>query len=361
MKAGIFQHSKERVGLAMLALALLVGTGCKTQAPAPTDPQIATDIQSKIHGESALAGQNIQVAVVNGVATLSGTVTDPASRALAGNDSGTVSGVKTVVNNLTVQAEPPVTAGVAPAGPQNAEQRPSPARRAARRAAAPAAPPTTANQPLQHAQAAAPIPVLPPAPAKPVVREVILPAGTMIPVRISEKLSSKDAQPNDVFHASLASDLGAQGAIVLRQGTQVLGRVIDAREAAHFKGNSLLSLELTEIAASGRTISLVTEPYVKAGAGRGKNTAEKAGGGAVVGAIIGALGGGGKGAAIGSVAGAGAGAGVNAVTRGEQVEIPSETLIRFQLQTPVTLTVTIPPRQGMASDQFSDPELQHRQ
>ncbi len=30
-------------------------------------------------------------------------MSDDASRALAGNDSGTISGVKTVVNNLTVQ------------------------------------------------------------------------------------------------------------------------------------------------------------------------------------------------------------------------------------------------------------------
>lgn len=362
MNAGILKKSKWwSPAMAVLALALTVGIGCKTQGPAPTDQQIATNIQSKIHGESALAGQNIQVSVVNGVATLSGTVADPASRALAGNDSGMVTGVKTVVNNLMVQAEQPVTTSAASAEPQKPEQRPSAARREARRAPAPVAPPMTVSQPPQQAQVAAPMPAPPPAPATPVVKEVTLPAGTIIPVRISEKLSSKDAQPNDIFHASLASDLGTQGVIALRQGTPVLGRVIDAREAAHFKGNSLLSLELIQIAPSGKEISLVTAPYVKAGAGRGKNTAEKAGGGAVVGAIIGALSGGGKGAAIGSVAGAGAGAGVNAVTRGEQVEIPSETLIRFQLQSPVTLAVTVPPRQGLDSNQISDPALQRRQ
>ena len=42
------------------------------------------------------------MAVNNGVVTLSGTAADPASRALAGNDAGSVPGVKTVVNNLTV-------------------------------------------------------------------------------------------------------------------------------------------------------------------------------------------------------------------------------------------------------------------
>jgi hypothetical protein len=100
---------------------------------------------------------------------------------------------------------------------------------------------------------------------------------------------------------------------------------------------------LTQISAAGRRITLVTEPFSRQGEGRGKNTALKAGGGAALGSIIGALAGGGKGAAIGALAGAGAGTGVNAATRGQQVVIPSETLINFQLQSPITLTVTIPP------------------
>ncbi len=360
MKAGILKRSKRwQIAVIALAFTLMVAAGCRTQAPAPTDQQIATNVQTKISGESALTGQNIQVSVVNGVATLSGTVADPASRALAGNDTGSVAGVKTVVNNLTVQ---PVATSVAPVEPQKPEPRASAVRREARRAPAPVAMPAAETPPMQQAQAApAPMPAAPAAPAKPVVKEVTLPVGTIIPVRISEKLSSKDAQPNDVFHGSLASDLGTRGVIVLRQGTPVLGRVVDAREAAHFKGNSLLSLELTQVTASGRKIALVTEPYVQVGKGRGKNTAEKAGGGAVVGAIIGALSGGGKGAAIGTVAGGAAGAGVNAVTRGEQVEIASETLIRFHLQSPVTMRVTAPGGEASDSNQAPDPQLENRQ
>ena len=83
-----------------------------------------------------------------------------------------------------------------------------------------------------------------------------------------------------------------------------MGRVVDAKDAAHFKGNALLSIELTQVNARGQKIALVTDSYSKTGTGRGKNTAEKAGGGALFGAIIGALAGGGKGAAIGTLAGA---------------------------------------------------------
>ena len=104
-----------RAGAVVLALVLGLAVGCKNQPASRTDQQISTDVQAKINGEGALNGQNIQVSVANGVATLSGTVTDEASRALAGNDSGTVDGVKTVVNNLTVQPAQQTTA--APAAP----------------------------------------------------------------------------------------------------------------------------------------------------------------------------------------------------------------------------------------------------
>jgi len=61
---------------------------------------------------------------------------------------------------------------------------------------------------------------------------------------------------------------------------------------------------------------------------------------AALGAIIGGLAGGGKGAAIGAASGGGLGAGVNAVTRGEQVKIPAETLITFKLQSPINVTTS---------------------
>ncbi len=79
-------------------------TGSAAAAPpAPrSDQQIGSDIQAKIGGESALNGQNIQVSVANGVATLDGKVDNDASRALAAADSASIDGVRTVVNNLVV-------------------------------------------------------------------------------------------------------------------------------------------------------------------------------------------------------------------------------------------------------------------
>jgi hypothetical protein len=157
---------------------------------------------------------------------------------------------------------------------------------------------------------------------------------------MTDALDSASTQPGQTFRGTVAGDLIADGMIAIPQGATIVGRVVDAKDAAHFKGSALLSIELTQINAHGRQIAIVTDTFTKEGAGRGKNTATKAGGGAALGAIIGALAGGGKGAAIGAVTGGGVGAGVNAVTRGQQVQIPSETLVNFKLQSPVTVTTS---------------------
>jgi len=375
MKAGnLGSDLKGWMGTLLLVLIVWLAAGCKNQPSAPTDQQITSDIQAKIKGESALASQNIQVSVINGIATLNGTVSDDASRALAANDSGGVSGVKTVVNNLTVQpaGQAPAqavetvaqTAFVPPPPPTDKTSRAD--RKHQKATEPPQEPPSsplqeptnTSRVPQGPSQVSNTPPQQPPQPPQPVAKEVTIPAYTTIPVRITETLDTKTAQSNDAFHGALAADLGVQGVIALRHGAPVVGRIVDARDAAHFKGSALLSLELTEVQRGGQKIPLVTQAYTKEGAGRGKDTAVKAGGGAALGAIIGAIAGGGKGAAIGSVAGGAAGTGVNAVTRGEQVVIPSETLINFQLQSPITLRVTIPPPGSEPEDSSNEPQLQ---
>jgi hypothetical protein len=361
-----------RAGVVAVALVLGMAAGCRNSQPVRTDQQIATDVQAKIQTESALHGQNIQVTVANGVATLSGSVTDEASRALAGNDSGSISGVKTVVNNLTVQPAQQSVASAAPPAPEPFQAAPPPravlekhsqdkhSRNEHQREDQPA-PVSSSEQEVAQASPASPAePPPPPRAPRPSVRQVALPEGTIVPVRVTETLDSKTAQPNQSFHGSLASDIGVQGVIAIPRGSAVTGRIVNVQEAAHFKGNALLSLELTQLTAQGRNLTLVTDTYSKQGAGRGKNTAAKAGGGAALGAIIGAIAGGGKGAAIGGLAGGGAGVGVNAATRGEQAVIPTETIVNFTLRSPITVTVTIPPQGGGDNGDAPDPQLQPR-
>jgi hypothetical protein len=336
---------RRSIQLAVLTGFLVLGAGCKSkpflhedqptpaaQQPAPaavpvamrSDQQIASDIQAKITAESALNGQNIQVSMVNGVATLTGNVANDASRALAAADSASVDGVRTVVNNLAV------------APPRVAKAIPERRRKEVKAQAEPLPPPPAPMPPQEAVQTVAP----PPPPPPPVVKTVTVPAGTVIPIRMTDSLDSATTQSNSVFHGSLASELVVDGMVVARQGASVVGRVITAKDATHFSGASELSIELTRIDTVDQPMPLVTDAYTKQGNGRGKNTATKTGGGAALGAIIGALAGGGKGAAIGAVTGGGVGAGVNGVTRGQQVQIPSETLVSFHLQSPISVTTS---------------------
>ena len=83
---------------------------------------------------------------------------------------------------------------------------------------------------------------------------------------------------------------------------------------------------------NGQTIPVVTGEYELTGKSRGASTAKRTIGGAAIGSIIGALAGGGKGAAIGAGVGGGTGAGSEIITKGDQVKIPSETLLDFTLR-----------------------------
>ena len=169
--------------------------------------------------------------------------------------------------------------------------------------------------------------------------KVTVPAGTRLLVRMIDGVDSSKNHVGDRFHANMETDLVVGDTVVARKGTDLYGRLAEAKQAGHIAGSSDLKLELTDIVVNGQSYPLMTGDYEAKGKGRGGNTAEKVGGGAALGAIIGAIAGGGKGAAIGAGVGAGAGGAVQVMTRGEQVRVPSETLLEFRLEQPVTVTL----------------------
>jgi len=351
------------IGIA-LSLAMVL-SGCKSK-PATDDVSLTSQVQSRILSDQNLVGQPIQASVANGVATLTGSVSTDAARSIASGDAAQVAGVRTVVNNLVIQASSPTTAAAAPM-PEPMPEPSSPASSKKPSASTPRYTPpqpapivrnTPAPQPVQQ-QAPAPVtqaqaPPPPPPPPAPVVHNITLPAGTSVPVRITQTLDSETTQTGDKFTGAVASDIVVDGLVVLAQGTPVTGHVDEAKNAAHYKGSSSLTLSLNSISRRGERIEVATEPYVKQGEGRGKNTAEKVGGGAAVGAILGGIFGGGKGAAIGAAAGGGVGAGANTVTRGQQVQIPSESVVRFKLSDAIVVRVTT----GGSSSGNSGPGLE---
>ncbi len=145
-------------------------------------------------------------------------------------------------------------------------------------------------------------------------------------------VDSAENKAGDTFRASLDEDLAVDGVVIIPKGADVTGKLVEVKEAGRLTGKSELKLELTDIFVNNQTYPLVTGEYGVAGEGRGKDTALKVGGGAAIGAVIGAIAGGGKGAAIGAGIGAGAGTAIQVFTRGEQVKVPSETLLEFTLE-----------------------------
>ena len=129
------------------------------------------------------------------------------------------------------------------------------------------------------------------------------------------------------------------GRVVVPKGASVYGRLEEAKTSGTFTGRSELRLALTEIVVKGQTVPLVSGEYELSGKSRGASTAKRTVGGAAVGSIIGALAGGGKGAAIGAGVGGAAGAGSEIITKGDQVKVPSETLLEFTLEQNVSIPV----------------------
>ena len=168
-------------------------------------------------------------------------------------------------------------------------------------------------------------------------QRVTIPAGTRILVRMIDSVDSEKNRIGDKFRASLEENLTVGDTIVAPKGADVYGRLAEAKGAGHISGKSELKLELTDILINQELHPIITGDYDVAGKSRGADTAKKVGGGAALGAIIGAIAGGGKGAAIGAGVGAGAGTAVQVFTHGQQVRVPSETLLEFRIEQPLTV------------------------
>ena len=211
-----------------------------------------------------------------------------------------------------------------------------------------APPPSVANQtpPPSTPLTATAAPDAPPDQAQPpstaTTQAITIPAGTSVFVRMIDGVDSSKNKIGDTFHGSLESPLVVGDTVVASQGADAYGKLTQAKEAGRISGGAQLTLELTGIRINGNIVPVDSTDYDVAGKGRGSQSAQRIGGGAVLGTIIGAIAGGGKGAAIGGVVGAGAGTAVQVSTKGDQVRIPSETLLEFKLQQDVTAPLASP-------------------
>jgi len=167
--------------------------------------------------------------------------------------------------------------------------------------------------------------------------EVILPAGTVVTVRLASAVGSKLSANGDHFSATVVRPVEAEGKVVVPAGTEALGRVVEAVPQGRFKGAAVLRLVLESVTVKNDSYDVKTNSVSRYLKGKGKRTATLIGGGAGGGALIGGLAGGGKGALIGAALGAGAGTAGAAYTGEKEIVLPAESTLSFKLAHPLTV------------------------
>jgi hypothetical protein len=346
-----------------LAVGLGLIVGC---SKARNDETIMNDIKAGLFSDAQTKSANIDVVVKNGTATLVGEVPDANTRYEAYKIAKETAGVVNVQDQMVFPQARGARAGKAAAIAANAGSVSKSAREARReheslpvRSLAGSANqsshlsstqaqdssqqqsaeslPAPVNNAPPAAPAAAPAPA-PATPAPPPVRQVSIPSGTPIHIQMIDSVDSATNHAGDLFRASLAFPIVVNGEPIVPTGTDVFVKLINSSSAGRMTGRSELTLQLARLDFQGKSYALASDDYQEVGKSRGKRTAETVGIGAAVGAALGGIFGGGKGAAIGAGVGGGGGAAAEAATKGQQVRIPSETKLDFNLQQPVDIT-----------------------
>jgi type IV secretion system protein VirB10 len=183
---------------------------------------------------------------------------------------------------------------------------------------------------------------------------ITVPAGTEIPLRLAQGISTKNAKPGDAVYAETAFPVTQNDRVVIPAGTYVQGRITDVRRPGRIKGRAEFLMHFTTmIFRGGYTVMLPgavegmpgaekqdvkdKEGTIRQDSSKGKDAgtvAKTAGTGATVGAVADR---GVKGAAIGGGVGAAVGLAAVLLTRGPDVQLPTGTSVQMVLQRPLRL------------------------
>ncbi len=272
--------------VAAMALAFSLFTGCQSKQDAAIE-------QAK--KQTAMTGQAQQVISTDKNGNVTTTTVQPPA---PGQTSQTIT--TTVSPASGVPANAPA---VAPGTPQSA---------------------AATTQPMA-APAPGSAPVIVPA-------DVNVPAGTPLTIRINQHLSVKTSHAGDRFDGEIAEPVvGTNDRVVIPKGTPVEGVVEASHKRGHFKGASILQLRLISLTLNGTRYPVASSDLTRTKKGKGKRSAALIGGGSGLGMLIGGIASGGTGLLIGGLAGAGAGTAAAGFTGNGDIDIPSESIVRFKL------------------------------
>jgi hypothetical protein len=186
------------------------------------------------------------------------------------------------------------------------------------------------------ADAAAPI--VAPVPA---VRELTIPASSVIGIRVERGVSSETARVEDKVVARITRDVRVDDRLAIPAGAHLEGHVTVVERGGRFKERARIGVQFTTLVVDDARIRIQTEAILREGDGPAKEATAKIGASAVVGSILGAVIGGGKGAAIGGAAGAAGGSAVVAAGGRNEVSIPDGASLTVRLTDPVVLSVPV--------------------
>jgi hypothetical protein len=178
--------------------------------------------------------------------------------------------------------------------------------------------------------------------AKPDNREVTIPAGTVLPIRLGSTVASDSSHVEDTVRGTVRRPVSIRGVAVIPAGSVIAGHVTDAEQSARVKGRARIAFRFTslDLPGKGDRITIRTATIARRAPATKRDDAAKIGGGAAGGAVIGGILGGKSGAAKGAAIGGAAGTGVVLSTRGREVRVPAGTLLSVRLTAPITVRIS---------------------
>ena len=168
--------------------------------------------------------------------------------------------------------------------------------------------------------------------------ELVVSADSVIGLKTETVISSDLAHVEDTVQARVSRDVRVGDKVAIPEGTRAIGSVVQVERGGKFKERARLGIRFhTLVLADGTRVPISTDTLYREG--DAPTSAQKIGGGAVIGTILGAIVGGGKGAAIGGAAGAGAGTAATMAGDRSTAAFPAGSPMTVRILSPVTITV----------------------
>jgi hypothetical protein len=174
-------------------------------------------------------------------------------------------------------------------------------------------------------------------------REVTLPAGTSLPLRLETPVASDASSVDDPVRATLRTAVVFDGIEVLPAGAPLRGAVTAAERSGKVKGRAFVSFRFNELTLADEQYDMRTDAISRRAPATKAKDAKTIGIPAAGGAIVGGIIGGKKGAAIGGAAAGGAGTAVVLSTRGQEVRLAAGTTVTARLSEPLAVRVPVRP------------------